>query len=156
MVTLLFESIRIAKEIAFYLRGNWDGCNAVSFEKNIINNGAFRTALELAGGSVNSYCWQRAVGYININQAEHISIRRKLDFVLTGFRRFALVAQIKINNGFQLALEQGLFKPNKELTNKIETFCDYLESGMSKIKASQKAKLSWFVIVVLEDLGNLI
>ncbi|WP_157464664.1 hypothetical protein [Crocosphaera chwakensis] len=145
----------IAKEIAFNLRGDWDGCNSVSFDKNIKNDVVFRTILELAGGSINSYCFQGVRCHINIERGK-VNIIRKLHFVLIGFRKFDLVAAIKINNGFQLALEQGLFKPDIELNNKIETFCEYLELGLSKVEASRKAELSWFIIILLEDWGTLI
>ncbi len=154
MITLLFQSTFIAKEIAFSLRGIWDGFNAVSLDENIIPDLA--NALELAGEASNAYCFQGAVGYIDIDQAKDISIRRKLYFLLTGFRQFDIITTMNVDNGFQLILEQGLLKPNKELTNKFETFFYYLQVGFSKIEASQKAKLSWSVVIFLEDLGKVL
>lgn len=48
----LFDSIKAAQEVAFSLRGNWDGCNCIEFNKQSDN-----AALKLAANICNAeYC----------------------------------------------------------------------------------------------------
>ncbi len=45
--TLLFNSIDAAREIAYMLRAEWDGCNAVTLAPFDANDSAFKVALKV-------------------------------------------------------------------------------------------------------------
>ncbi len=55
--TLLFDSVATASAVAFSLRGDWDGCNAVTLD--CVNDEALNWALQLAGSEPTNYCYSK-------------------------------------------------------------------------------------------------
>lgn len=52
-ITLLFDSVHSAEEVAYILRGLWDGCNAVTFTDFDEDDTAFQTVVEMV---LAKYC----------------------------------------------------------------------------------------------------
>ncbi|NJK48063.1 hypothetical protein HC931_07670 [Candidatus Gracilibacteria bacterium] len=61
-LTVLFNSVEAASEIAFYLKGEWDGCNAVRSDGQKFDCASFNQAIalvELELGRKVEYCYVR-------------------------------------------------------------------------------------------------
>lgn len=78
--TLLFDSVHSAQEVAFMLRAEWDGCNAVTFTNLNQNDQAFETAIGLVLaeycilGDVSEYTQSSCLEYQSLVLKEIINI----------------------------------------------------------------------------------
>ncbi len=103
---LLFKSPKIAEDIAFSLRGEWDGFNGVIFEKSV-DKKALELALEIAGNRKNNFC--RAGEYCEISPKESFQVNRLFPILLEQVNQQSTICNLQ---------SVGISTENRKFTHK--------------------------------------